>query len=115
MDGNWKLTFPHCMFPVKAQVSLPLVNFPSVCPNQPQGNTAFCSDHLELAQSLHYPTDIKGFVTYCGAKSAPTGKNKVRVCTPCLHANIHKYLYFSQTHAYLRKVNFHSQRKITQQ
>ena len=67
MDGNWKLSFPHCMFPVSS--SLPLLcttNYPGVCPNQPEGKSAFCSDHLSIASERGYPTTIKDFAKYCG-------------------------------------------------
>ena len=30
-DGNWKLTFPHCMFPVKCSTLLSGLNTPNIC------------------------------------------------------------------------------------
>ena len=74
VDGNWKLTFPHCMFPVKTSIGLPGVNFPDVCPQQPKGNHAFCSHHMVIAESRKYPTSVKEFLHYCGAKSVGSGE-----------------------------------------
>ena len=69
MDGNWKLCFPHCMFPVVCKVpNLPLLNFPSVCTGQPKAKSAFCITHHSKAQGLEYPTDVKGFLHFCGAR-----------------------------------------------
>ncbi len=43
IDGNWKLCFPHCMFPVKAGLpGLPNLNFPDVCIEQLNPGLAFC-------------------------------------------------------------------------
>ena len=70
MDGNWKLTFPHCMFPIQTIVpGLSGVNYPDVCQNQPMTSKhAFCKVHYEVAIEKKIPTDIKGFVQYCGGK-----------------------------------------------
>ena len=69
VDGNWKLTFPHCMFPVKSRIIIPGLNFANVCPSQPLGNKAFCKLHIPLAESAGYPCNVKEFVKYCGANS----------------------------------------------
>ena len=76
MDGNWKLCFPHCMFPVVCKVpNLPLLNFPSVCTGQPKAKSAFCITHHSKAQGLGYPTDVKGFLHFCGARKT-AGKQR---------------------------------------
>ena len=68
MDGNWKLCFTHCMFPVTAGVmGLPTLNIPNVCPRQLKSGSAFCDHHYRVAQELNYPTDIRGFLSFCGA------------------------------------------------
>ena len=68
MDENWKLRFPHCMFPVSSSVpNLPNVRFPNVCPEPLKPKSAFCIQHYSKAQTLGYPTDVKGFLSYCGA------------------------------------------------
>ncbi len=67
MDGNWKLCFPHCMFPVTSSVPNMKVRFPNVCPEQLKPKSAFCVEHYPKAQALGYPTDVKGFISYCGS------------------------------------------------
>ncbi len=43
LDGNWKLIFPHCLFPVKATLpGLPTLNMPNVCTEQLKPKSAFC-------------------------------------------------------------------------
>ena len=67
MDGNWKLCFTHCMFPVTAGVTeLPTLNIPDICPRQLKSESAFCEQHHAVAQQLKYPTDIRGFLSFCG-------------------------------------------------
>ena len=76
MDGNWKLCFPHCMFPVSAGVpGLPTLNVPNICPNQLKKGSAFCEHHFEVALNLNYPTDIKGFLKFCGVVKTPGTQN----------------------------------------
>ena len=51
--------------------NMPLLSFPNVCPEQLKPNSAFCIEHYSKAQSLGYPLDIRGFLSFCGAtKSA---------------------------------------------
>ena len=60
------------MFPVVASLpNFPGVNFPNVCTEEPAGNSAFCAYHLRLAKDRGYPTDVRGFLSYCGV----TGKS----------------------------------------
>ena len=55
------------MFPVVASLpNFPGVNFPNVCTEEPAGNSAFCAYHLRLAKDRGYPTDVRGFLSYCG-------------------------------------------------
>ena len=71
LDGNWKLTFPHCMYPVKTQLlELPKLNFPDVCTEQLSPGLAFCEQHSQLAAVKGYPTKIRDFLKFCGV-SAP--------------------------------------------
>ena len=60
--------FPHCMYPVETIVpGLPGLNYPDVCQNQPlTSKHAFCEYHNSLAIDKKIPTDIKGFIHYCG-------------------------------------------------
>ena len=95
IDGNWKLCFPHCMFPVVCKVpNLPLLKFPSVCTSQPKSKSAFCVAHYSKAEQLGYPTDVKGFLRFCGAQKT-AGKYIIlwpMALHACMHAvYIHKY------------------------
>ena len=70
IDGNWKLTFPHCMYPVETAIpGLPDINYPDVCRSQPiTSKHAFCDMHHEIAIKNKVPIDIRGFIHYCGGK-----------------------------------------------
>ena len=58
------------MFPVTASLpNLPGVSYPDVCTEQPVGNSAFCAYHQTQAISREYPTDVKGFLSFCGTSS----------------------------------------------
>ena len=63
-DGIWKLTFPHCMFPTTMKVDLN-VNFPSVCPEEPQSGQAFCEKHCSIATREGIPTKLNLFLNHC--------------------------------------------------
>ena len=67
MDGNWKITFPHCMYPVEFTLpGLPGISYPDVCQGQPLSTKqAFCRLHQDLAQQKNIPTDVRGFIKYC--------------------------------------------------
>lgn len=71
IDGNWKLTFPHCMFPIETTIpGLPEANYPDVCQGQPKTSKhAFCEVHHDVATKIKIPTDIRGFIHYCGGKA----------------------------------------------
>ena len=87
MDGNWKLSFPHCMFPLTSHIpNLPALHFSNVCPRQLKPKSAFGIDHYSKAQSQGYPTDVKGFLTFCGATN-----------TACKHSSLNILL----AHAYI--------------
>ena len=48
-----------------------MLSTPNVCTEQPLNNeTAFCSQHFELAVQCAYPTDLRGFLKFCGATAA---------------------------------------------
>lgn len=72
------------MYPVKMAIpGLEGVNAPDVCCNQPETNKiAFCHMHKELALQKGIPTDIKGFIKYCGTS----------ISGECMHINkIYKF------------------------
>lgn len=77
MDGVWKLRFPHCMFPVKAEVpGFPALNYPNVCTKEPASqNCAFCPEHCEVAKESNIPTGLREFIHgYCGVPRNNEGK-----------------------------------------
>lgn len=74
LDGNWKLTFPHCMFPVKAHLTgLPTLNMPNVCTEQLQPKSAFCAYHNDIAVKRGYPTTVREFLKFCGIQHSSQG------------------------------------------
>ena len=65
LDGNWKLGFTHCMYPVKTTVEgFPQLNFPDVCTNEPQPSKAFCLQHCQLATEKNVPTSLRDYLQY---------------------------------------------------
>jgi hypothetical protein len=69
MDGVWKLRFPHCMYPVKAEIAgFSALNYPNVCTKEPASqNSAFCIKHCEVAKEGNVPTGLRDFIhKYCG-------------------------------------------------
>ena len=90
VDGNWKLTFPVCMFPVKAtHLGIHGLHVPNVCPEQPSGNTPFCKEHLIVAQQRGYPCNVKEFLIYCGALKT-AGMNEHLYLLSCSYLCIHR-------------------------
>ncbi|XP_068759139.1 uncharacterized protein [Montipora capricornis] len=76
VDGQWKLMFAHCMMRRKNVIrGLPLVNYPDVCTNSPQSGKAFCVEHMKFLNEKYpdVPTDIHGFLRYCGIQRENTG------------------------------------------
>ena len=73
VDGNWKLTFPHCMFPVHVSMpDFPLLKIPDVCTNQPvNSQTAFCEHHCTVVQERGYPTGVRDFIMYTKGEFLP--------------------------------------------
>jgi len=93
VDGNWKLTFPVCMFPIRdTQPGMHGLNAPNVCPDQPSGNAILCKEHLALAQQRGYPITVKAFLCYCGAQKTAGNNFAIQfVLVQCI------YLYVSLT------------------
>ena len=43
------------------------VNAPDVCTEQPHNNSStFCDYHAKVATEKGYPTDLRGFLKFCG-------------------------------------------------
>ena len=116
IDGNWKICFPHCMFPVHTALpGVPGLNLPNVCPEQPHGRTVFCPSHLELAKERGYKTDLRGFVAQCGASSVageqPTISNAVSqhsYCSfTCIQLKMHGSLHMHRMPAWFTRASGH--------
>ena len=68
IDGNWKLAFAHCMFPVqKSPVAIKL-SLPNVCPEEPKGKNAFCTQHCTIVEEKGIPTNLKDFLSFSGVE-----------------------------------------------
>ena len=65
-DGNWKLSYPVCMFDVPKEVTgfSGQLNYVNTCPNQPEPGKAFCSEHIEVCKNKNIPTDLKAHKQY---------------------------------------------------
>ena len=103
IDGNWKLIFPHCMYPVKMKIpGLEGINTPDVCFNQPEAsNTPFCSTHKRLAMQKQIPTDMKGFMKYCNGSALGMCIYVCLICMcMCMYVciSIHKHASFQGSH-----------------
>ena len=69
LDGNWKLGFVHCMFPVVTKViGVQWLNYPNVCTEEPLPNSAFCLKHSTLAKEQSIPTKLKDYVQFLNTK-----------------------------------------------
>lgn len=55
------------MFPTTMKVDLN-VNFPSVCPEEPQSGQAFCENHCAIATREGIPTKLNSFLDHCKLK-----------------------------------------------
>ena len=80
IDGRWKLRHPHCLYPVKSDISgLPTLNYPNVCTEEPETQTsAFCAEHSELAKMKKIPTNLRAFIhDYCKVPKNPDGSYKL--------------------------------------
>lgn len=87
VDGNWKLTFPHCMFPVCAGIpGLPTLNFPDVCTEQLMPKSAFCIQHTKVAEARGYPTSIREFLKHCGIHTLGGGSDEAHIDVNDVHS-----------------------------
>ena len=68
LDGNWKLAFAHCMFPVQNVPVAIKLSLPNTCPREPKGNNAFCEEHCEVVRKLKIPTRLREFLAYSGVE-----------------------------------------------
>lgn len=79
MDGNWKLCYAHCMFPVPVTISgyEGEINYPDVCPINPGYQSAFCQKHAKLVQNKGLPSKLRPFLDYCNKQN----KGNVKLCS----------------------------------
>ena len=69
VDGNWKLSYKICFW--CPQDKYPDQNileaYPKVCAEEPAFGSAFCSAHSRLVETLGYPSQLRPFISKCGA------------------------------------------------
>ena len=51
-DGNWKLCYAHCMFPVAVTIEgyEKEINYPKICPRNPEHQSEFCHTHCSVVK-----------------------------------------------------------------
>ena len=68
------------MFPVHvSQPGMQGLNAPSVCPEEPVGNTIFCKEHSSIAKQRGYPLHVREFLRYCGASQTAGKKSYAKI------------------------------------
>ena len=62
----------------------PTLNLPDVCTDSPVRGKAFCRNHCALLEreAPDVPTDLRGFLQFCGAKA---NGMSICVCGICVH------------------------------
>ena len=83
VDGNWKLSYKICLWRPQNRYSDQNIfeEYPNVCSEEPARGSAFCSSHSQIIEQLEYPTELRKFITKCGADPdayTKEGKKKVR-------------------------------------
>jgi hypothetical protein len=58
------------MFPVKVEIPgyEEEINYPDVCPRNPEYQSAFCDKHCPLVKQKGIPTKLRPFLDYCQKK-----------------------------------------------
>ena len=82
VDGNWKLSYKICFW--SPQNKYPdqgiLEAYPKVCSEEPAFGSAFCSVHSKIVEDLGYSSQLRKFITKCGANpDAYTKEGKKQV------------------------------------
>ena len=85
VDGNWKLMYKICLWipTVKYPDQNILEAYPNICSEEPAYGSAFCHAHSIIAESLGYPSQLRKFITKCGADPnsyTKEGREKVKSC-----------------------------------
>lgn len=68
IDGNWKLAFAHCMFPVHNSPVAIRLSLPNVCPEEPKPSKAFCARHCTIVEENGIPSKLKDFLAFSGVE-----------------------------------------------
>lgn len=64
-DGNWKLGFTHCMYPVTTKLEgFQQLKYPDVCTDEPKYGKAFCEHHCAVAAKNSIPCDLKEYLKF---------------------------------------------------
>ncbi|XP_071125993.1 uncharacterized protein [Mytilus edulis] len=72
IDGNWKLCVQHCLYSIPMEIDgQPLLNFPSVCTQEPQAGSVFCDDHFQLLKKKEIPVSKPDFLRCAGIDGPP--------------------------------------------
>ena len=68
IDGNWKLSYPICMYRVPKEISgfKGALKYVDSCPNQPASGMAFCQDHCSVARADNIPCPLWEFLQHVG-------------------------------------------------
>ena len=82
LDGNWKLAFSYCMFPIQNIPVAIKLSLPAVCPEEPKGKEAFCTRHCALVEQQGIPTRLKDFLAFSGIESKALLCTLNRYCLP---------------------------------
>ena len=67
LDGNWKLSYPVCMFKVAryGQAFQGKLKYVSSCSREPIHGLAFCEEHCADADKLNIPKTLRGYIKHC--------------------------------------------------
>ena len=77
LDGNWKLTYPICMYQVPKSVPFGrTLQYVHSCPKQPAPNMAFCVEHCEMAKKQQLPTELHDYLKYTNKMTAPKAQKR---------------------------------------
>ncbi len=65
------MSYAHCMFPVAVTIAgyEKEVNYPKICPRNPEHMSAFCDKHCSVVKKRGVPTELKLFLQYCRNKN----------------------------------------------
>jgi hypothetical protein len=64
IDGNWKLSYPICMYEEAKYAFAGKLKYTSSCPHQPMHGMAFCTDHCATAKNLGIPIELRAYLKY---------------------------------------------------